>query len=244
LGGTKQMKPYSILLVLAALFSVASATPTIAATVIVTYAGTVTNGVDQTGQFGVAGADLTGNYFSTKLVFDTARGNTNLYGDSRETYGGIFYNTTNPLISASLTINGHTIEPTLASYAELGAYYYDGYFHQSIYVVGVYYEDNKYFSTSLGFELRDETNIYPGKYDNYSGEVVGWGSGTYQLYSAYDDSDEYLINTVIDLSSSSMTVSISAVPEPATWAMMLSGFGMIGFAARRRQRVKTTIRYT
>ncbi len=27
----------------------------------------------------------------------------------------------------------------------------------------------------------------------------------------------------------------STVPEPATWAMMLGGFGMVGFAARRRQ---------
>ncbi|WP_419814327.1 PEPxxWA-CTERM sorting domain-containing protein [Glacieibacterium sp.] len=29
-------------------------------------------------------------------------------------------------------------------------------------------------------------------------------------------------------------VSVTAVPEPATWAMMLAGFGLIGFAARRR----------
>ena len=34
-----------------------------------------------------------------------------------------------------------------------------------------------------------------------------------------------------------------SVPEPATWAMMLMGFGMIGFAARRRQSVKTTVTY-
>ena len=27
-----------------------------------------------------------------------------------------------------------------------------------------------------------------------------------------------------------------AVPEPATWAMLLIGFGMVGFAARRRNR--------
>ena len=33
------------------------------------------------------------------------------------------------------------------------------------------------------------------------------------------------------------------VPEPATWAMMLTGFGMIGFAARRRLSVKTTVRF-
>ena len=34
-----------------------------------------------------------------------------------------------------------------------------------------------------------------------------------------------------------------AVPEPATWAMMLAGFGMIGFAARRRRSVKTIVNY-
>lgn len=28
----------------------------------------------------------------------------------------------------------------------------------------------------------------------------------------------------------------SAIPEPATWAMMVGGFGMMGFAARRRTR--------
>jgi hypothetical protein len=28
-----------------------------------------------------------------------------------------------------------------------------------------------------------------------------------------------------------------AVPEPATWAMLLTGFGMVGFAARRRRTV-------
>ncbi len=30
------------------------------------------------------------------------------------------------------------------------------------------------------------------------------------------------------------SVSVSAVPEAATWAMLLTGFGMVGFAARRR----------
>jgi hypothetical protein len=32
------------------------------------------------------------------------------------------------------------------------------------------------------------------------------------------------------------TISFAAVPEPATWAMMLMGFGAIGFAMRRRRR--------
>lgn len=34
-----------------------------------------------------------------------------------------------------------------------------------------------------------------------------------------------------------------AVPEPATWAMMLVGLGAIGFAMRRRSKVRTTVSY-
>ncbi|QMW22129.1 PEPxxWA-CTERM sorting domain-containing protein [Sandaracinobacteroides saxicola] len=30
-------------------------------------------------------------------------------------------------------------------------------------------------------------------------------------------------------------IAASAVPEPATWAMLIAGFGMVGFASRRRK---------
>ena len=33
-------------------------------------------------------------------------------------------------------------------------------------------------------------------------------------------------------------LTISAVPEPATWAMMLTGLGLVGWAARRRRNVR------
>jgi hypothetical protein len=34
-----------------------------------------------------------------------------------------------------------------------------------------------------------------------------------------------------------------AVPEPATWAMMLLGFGAVGFAMRRRKQMELTFRH-
>lgn len=35
-----------------------------------------------------------------------------------------------------------------------------------------------------------------------------------------------------------LTVDLAVVPEPATWAMMIAGFGMVGAAMRRRRRVE------
>lgn len=40
-----------------------------------------------------------------------------------------------------------------------------------------------------------------------------------------------------------ITAATAAVPEPASWAMMIAGFGMTGLALRRRQRVHTTVAY-
>jgi hypothetical protein len=39
------------------------------------------------------------------------------------------------------------------------------------------------------------------------------------------------------------SVPVAPVPEPATWAMMMLGFGAVGFAMRRRNKVRTTVSY-
>jgi hypothetical protein len=39
----------------------------------------------------------------------------------------------------------------------------------------------------------------------------------------------------------SITVPFAAVPEPASWAMMIGGFGLIGAASRRGRRAKTLL---
>jgi hypothetical protein len=53
------------------------------------------------------------------------------------------------------------------------------------------------------------------------------GSTTFALQDGGNDN----IGVVID----NLSLSVGAVPEPATWAMMLAGFGLAGMAVRRRR---------
>ena len=63
----------------------------------------------------------------------------------------------------------------------------------------------------------------------------GFGSGAYEsnvIWVAYDDQindrddnhDDFILR-----------LTVTPVPEPATWAMMIGGFGMLGAAVRRRR---------
>jgi hypothetical protein len=60
------------------------------------------------------------------------------------------------------------------------------------------------------------------KYQEFTAIVSGTGSDTLKFTSANDPAYTYLDN-----------VSVSAVPEPATWGMMLIGFAGLGFMAYR-----------
>ena len=74
--------------------------------------------------------------------------------------------------------------------------------------------------------------------------------GTSGLSSAYqvaevngtDVESIFLKNGTITCTGPTCTVTTGAAPEPGTWAMMLLGFGAVGFALRRRQ--KTTTRFS
>jgi len=60
--------------------------------------------------------------------------------------------------------------------------------------------------------------------------------------SIYNRSNTLLYSGVIDARNGSGTVSFGApggVPEAATWAMMIAGFGMVGATMRRRQAIAT-----
>jgi hypothetical protein len=59
------------------------------------------------------------------------------------------------------------------------------------------------------------------------------GQGTYS----------FTFNGAANTFFSANVAAVAAVPEPATWAMMMLGFGMVGFGLRRRSNVKTSVSY-
>jgi len=46
-----------------------------------------------------------------------------------------------------------------------------------------------------------------------------------------------------DLSRFDGNIALTSVPEPATWAMMLAGFGLIGFSMRRQRQSHPKVRF-
>ncbi len=64
---------------------------------------------------------------------------------------------------------------------------------------------------------------------NFSGPA--WNTGTLELF--YWDSNQ-------GDNFGDIRFNISAVPEPASWALMIAGFALVGAASRRRQKVAVT----
>ncbi|MDE2403960.1 MAG: PEP-CTERM sorting domain-containing protein [Sphingomonadales bacterium] len=87
--------------------------------------------------------------------------------------------------------------------------------------------------------------IIPGGYADSAATVAGltvWNNAT--IASLGLNPGTYVWNWADD----SLTLNIQgggagAVPEPSTWAFMLTGFAFVGLAMRRRSAVRTTVRY-
>lgn len=72
--------------------------------------------------------------------------------------------------------------------------------------------------------------IHPADSQTYS-VALGAGSHTFQLFYA----DRLQSNAQLSFALPNDLTVTAPVPEPATWAMMLVGFGMVGAVARRRR---------
>ena len=63
-----------------------------------------------------------------------------------------------------------------------------------------------------------------------------------QPFSFQTDQGAIVINNVTNITFSAAVAADAAVPEPATWGMMLLGFGLAGASMRSRRR-RTAVTY-
>ena len=80
-----------------------------------------------------------------------------------------------------------------------------------------------------------------------SGNGLGFTTAAGTNANLFDSLGQYRLNTTNPFQSGFVTATSSAatpaVPEPATWALMIIGFGAIGFAMRRRQNFVTRVSF-
>jgi len=211
----------------AAAFAASLSTAASAAVVTTYYEGTVLLD-DRTNVFGTLPAfDLP---FFAALAFDTTIGRTTIGDEDR--VGGFGIGPASPFVSAALTINGVTYtfgSVGSSSFQVLtGEYVGHTLFYQETDGVGQDRDDVFILtagssltpaSIDTAFDLTQEYGYFAPSFqialwDNDLGVDLEYGSGSFTVTRAY--------------------TAAAAVPEPATWAFMILGFGAAGAILRRR----------
>lgn len=220
------------------------ATPANAAVYLVTVSGTAA-GIDFTGVFGGgAFSGINGAYTAVYRV-DTDRGAyVPLSGHHAYQGGGTSSGTTSP-VSATFTYNGVTVAfaGAHAGYVEIfnnapvGSETFDGLRYQaqdfqndatgrinnSVFDQIGSYVNQIVFSTAVPTSL--DYTLQPG--DTAQG---------FLRREVYSQNNALLEGASANLYAQRITVALeqAGVPEPATWALLIAGFGAVGGAMRRR----------
>lgn len=86
----------------------------------------------------------------------------------------------------------------------------------------------------------------PGFLDG-SGTRFFTGAGLDVRFFQQSSNGQYRVNTFGQFGSSNFVTAssslVQAVPEPSTWLMMIAGFGLIGFAMRRRTKARMVVSF-
>ena len=86
-----------------------------------------------------------------------------------------------------------------------------------------------------GVSLFSATDSAAFNYTNFSTTATAVGASTELAFNFQHNPSYFGLDNV------SVTAVNGAVPEPATWAMMLMGFGAMGVLLRRRRRTQTLL---
>jgi len=217
--------------------------PASAATYLITYTGTVSSGVDSTGVFGTKWTNLAGNSFTVVYTLTSPQPGSETYSSGPTAYarGGSSSGTISP-VSATITIKGITQTIDGSSFGQ--AYQFNDASDDSVSHVAQQYSLNEtsYVNNTISSSVNNIVNStdYTAAL-NYLGQADDYRSGSFQIERYYvAGNGDYVFTGLAygNLISNSVTIAaVDAAPEPATWAMMIAGFGGVGGSLPRRSRM-------
>jgi len=233
------------LLLATACLAIAPTAPADAALFQQVYTGTVTGGYDGLGVFSGAGEYLTGLAYTATYVIDDSKGNRGghdlgySYVDGFEAVqGGSYYYGLTPSeipngtpVSAKLTINGKTIliDGDNFGSASEGDYTIPyGADQLNIQARSNTDAKNMYHNVSSDYDLFSGSGRFGTPFDFASDRITS-GFGAFEMGGGYGTYATFDIARAVS--------SPAAVPEPAAWALMIGGFGLVGGTLRRTGRV-------
>lgn len=189
----------------------------------VTYTGQATDVQDLNGLFGAPGSFTSASY-TADYVFDLDVGLRFSEPSYDQILGGPPWGAPTPLVSSSLTMNGHTVA------------FAGDYAGQQLNQVGALVTSTADSRVGQTWTFLFNRLDFNAPYDlGTSFTATGSGWGGFHICNLGQNGclaePERLRGL---LSPVSMTVT--AIPEPGTWALAILGLGMAGSALRRRRR--------
>lgn len=237
----------------AALLLAAPATQAAAKSIKIDASGTVQWGSDSSGIFG-AGSNLAGQAFSFTATLDLAGAEYLHSGFRTDIMGGESYSylpgpTPPSLGNAVITIAGvdraitANWNTTLTAFNGSGFNHSTANFQQRNQIGGHLFNQGVLFAVYPGFGLFDLATYTPP-----AGNLCGAGHTCNTSNFSFQESlNGVILNSAFaQLNPTSLTMTElkdptgpggdpGAVPEPATWALLIGGFGLAGGALRRRR---------
>ena len=244
------MKHFMALGVVATLAATVAA-PASAGQYVINYYGIVDGGTDNTGVFGPASSSLVGATFNASFILTyPTPGVLSQAGANRDgVLGGSYYGVQSP-VSGSYTINGTKLAIT-GDYVGYATQWnnatstrtglvYDQVAHgaQENHLQGGYGYHSKVavfaYTLALFGQMLNSTNITDSL--DYTLTPNDGGGGDFFVYDSFFNGSYRVYTKNASGTVSIDRVTIGSVPEPASWAMLIIGFGVVGGLQRNARR--------